>query len=72
MEKVKCCICMERDAKIVMLPHWRTGLTMPFVEGTCGHPDCVREYEAGLEIGYELAKQEREEQFYEEELHGQG
>jgi hypothetical protein len=49
-----------------MLPHWKTGLIQPFVEGTCGHPECVKEYEQALEYGYQEARQEAEERMYEE------
>jgi hypothetical protein len=66
MDKVRCSICQDRDAKIVMLPHWKTGLIQPFVEGTCGHPECVKEYEQALEYGYQEARQEAEERMYEE------
>lgn len=71
MDNVKCSICGEKDAKIVMLPHWQTGLIQPFVEGTCGHPECVREYERAFEIGYEMAKQEAEDRYFEELRNGQ-
>lgn len=45
MENVKCSICVEKDAKIVMLPHWRTGVMTEFNEATCGHPECLRLYD---------------------------
>jgi len=66
MEGVKCSMCMEKNAKIVMRPHWRTSLIQPFIEGTCGQPKCVKEYEQALEYGFELARQEIEESIFEE------
>lgn len=57
--KAKCCVC-DKDAKIVMGEHWKTGMMVELVEGTCGHPDCVREYEASMEEGYRLAEEEYE------------
>ncbi len=46
--KVMCSICGKKEAKIVMLPHWKTGMIIPFLEGTCGHADCVKEYDEVL------------------------
>ena len=57
--KAQCCICGE-DAKIVKGNHWSTGLEVELVEGTCGHPKCVKEYEAGMEEGFRLAEEEFE------------
>ncbi len=57
--KAKCCIC-DKDAKIVKGNHWKTGLEVDLVEGTCGSPDCVKEYEAGIEEGFRLAEEEHD------------
>jgi hypothetical protein len=57
--KAKCCIC-DKDAKIVLEKHWKTGLIIELTENTCGEPDCVREYEASIEEGFRLAEEEFE------------
>lgn len=57
--KPKCCIC-EKDAKITIGQHWRTGMPIELTEGTCGSPKCVKEYEKGMEEGLRLAEEENE------------
>lgn len=66
--RTKCCICGEKDAKIKLDKHWKTGLVMEFVEGTCGDAACLEEFDRGLEIGYELAKKEIEQELLEDEV----
>lgn len=64
---IKCCICEKKDARLTMSTHWKTGMLMEFVEGTCGDEKCLRQYNEGFELGYELAMLDIEEAYYEEQ-----
>ena len=59
MEKPKCQIC-DKDAKIVKMAHWRTGMIENFVEGTCGSQDCIKDYTEAMEEGFRRAEEERD------------
>ncbi len=56
----------RKDRHDAPLANW--ACHAPFTEATCGHPECLKEYERGLEIGYELAKEDIEDTYFEEDI----
>lgn len=54
--KAKCSVC-GKDAKIVKGNHWKTGMEVELIEGTCGHPECLKNYEESMEESYRMVKE---------------
>lgn len=55
--KTKCCICGDKNTTQIKIKD-EEGMMIHFVDATCGHKECVEEFQFAMEEGSRLFEQE--------------